>query len=125
VTIILVGCAQSSKGDNAGVPIDPSMTAEQAVYTQLLPCWDFDVGVKHPENYAIRERVSIRPDGTVSNVDLLDKARLTDPIYLALSEQVLRAATNPSCQPLRFPPGKFKPQVDLTFDLEKAINGGY
>jgi hypothetical protein len=36
----------------------------------------------------------------------------------------LRAVADPSCQPIRFPNGVYVPQVDVIFDLEKAINGG-
>jgi hypothetical protein len=37
----------------------------------------------------------------------------------------VRAVENPACVPLKLPPGKYWPQMDIVFDLAKAINGGY
>ena len=45
-----------------------------------------------------------------------DSSRLSDPAYRTVLQHALNAVNNPSCQPLRFPPGKYWPRVTIVFD---------
>jgi TonB family protein len=120
--------AQPTTGPQAALLTDgPPMTASEndAIRTQLIPCWSFDPGVPNPENYTVVVRISVREDGVVTAAQVLDTSRLGDPTYRAVAETALRAVQNPSCVPLKLPQGKYWPQMDVVFDLAKAINGGY
>jgi hypothetical protein len=103
------------------------MTASEndAIRTQLIPCWNFDMGVPNPENYTVVVRITVQPDGTVSAAEVEDTSRMSDPTYRAVAGSAVRAVRNPNCVPLRLPQGKYWPQMDIVFDLAKAINGGY
>ena len=105
----------------------PPMTANEnsAIAQQFILCWQYDPGTPNPENYAVEVRIAVREDGYVTSAQLLDTSRLGDPTYRAVADAAVRAMQNPACQPLKFPNGKYWPQMDIVFDLAKAINGGY
>lgn len=105
----------------------PPMTASDndAIRQQLIPCWNFDAGVPNPENYTVTVRITLREDGAITGAEVEDASRLNDPTYYAVAQRAMDAVQNPSCQPLHLPQGKFWPQIDVVFDLAKAINGGY
>jgi hypothetical protein len=105
----------------------PPMTAadNDAIAQQLFPCWSFDPGTANPENYVIVIRVSLREDGVVTATQVEDTSRMGDPTYRAVADAAQRTLENPTCTPLKLPQGKYWPQMDIVFDLAKAINGGY
>ena len=105
----------------------PPMTASEndAIRTQLIPCWSPDLGTPNPENYTVVVRISVDPSGAVTAAQVEDTSRMGDPTYRSVAESALRAVENPSCVPLKLPQGKYWPQMDIVFDLAKAINGGY
>jgi hypothetical protein len=120
--------AQPTVGPQANNLTDgPPMTAseEDGIRQQLIPCWNFDAGVPNPENYTVVVRISLDQSGVVTAAVVQDRSRMGDPTYRAVADAAVRAVQNPLCQPLRLPQGKFWPQMDIVFDLAKAINGGY
>lgn len=120
--------AQPTTGPQAALLTEgPPMTASEndAIRTQLIPCWSFDRGVPNPDNYTVVVRINLREDGVVTGVQLEDTSRLGDPTYFAVARAAMDAVQNPACQPLKLPQGKYWPQMDIVFDLAKAINGGY
>jgi len=121
--------AEPTVGPQAALVTDgPPMTANEnsAIAAQLVPCWNFDAGVPNPENYSdIVVRISIREDGTITGAELVDTGRLSDPTYRSVADSAVRTVLNPSCNVLHLPQGKFWPQMDVVFDLAKAINNGY
>ena len=133
VAVVLQGCGQDQSRSSAHqTPMvmangNPPMTDADADFLrrQVLPCWNIDPRIPNPEKYSVVVRASIGSDGRVTRTELEDPSRPDDPNYRAVADSAIRAFLNPSCQPLRFPSGKYWPQVDFVFDLEKAINGGY
>ena len=111
--LLMSGCAQHPKSNS------------EFISEQIIPCWNFDVGIEHPENYTVSVRIQIQPNGSIAHAEIEDPSRLQDPVYRSAADSALRAVENPSCQPLHFPSGKYWPEMVLVFDLEKAINGGY
>lgn len=97
----------------------------KTIAEQLIPCWNFDAGVEHPENYTVIIRINLREDGTITQAQIVDTGHLDDPTYRDVAGSALRTVQNPACNPLKLPQGKYWPQMDIVFDLEKAINGGY
>jgi hypothetical protein len=120
--------AQPTVGPQAAMLTEgPPMTASEndAIRTQLIPCWAFDAGVPNPENYTVVVRISVDPSGAVTAAQVEDMSRMGDPTYRSVAESAVRAVENPACVPLKLPQGKYWPQMDIVFDLAKAINGGY
>jgi outer membrane biosynthesis protein TonB len=121
--------AEPTTGPQTAMLTDgPPMTANEnsAIAAQLVPCWNFDAGVPNPENYSdIVIRITVREDGVITQAQLVDTGRLGDPTYRSVADTALRTVLNPSCNALKLPQGKYWPQMDIVFDLAKAINGGY
>ncbi len=102
------------------------VSEEEAIRQQIIPCWNFDAGITDPEKYTVVIRIALQPDGRVTKAEIVDDpSRMSDPAYRAVAASALRAVLNPSCVPLRLPEGWHSETLDLVFDLEKAINGGY
>ena len=127
--LLMIGCADHSRPSSAqdlstgGAPIANSDA--DFMSRQIIPCWNFDAGIEHPENYTVSVRIQIQPDGSIAHAEIDDPSRLQDPVYREVAQRAIDAVENPSCQPLHFPSGKYWPEMVLVFDLEKAINGGY
>ena len=97
---------------------------EDGYRRQLIPNWNYDAGIANPENYVVVVRIDLAPDGTVLKADILDKSRMSDPVFRSVAETARRAPLKLA----RFdvPPGEqVPPQIDIVFDLAKAINGSF
>jgi len=107
---------------------DAPVTASDAdaLRQQIIPCWNIPLGIEHPEKFRVVLEVTLAPDGRVTGATVKDDpSRMSDPAYRAVADAALRAVKNPSCVPLRLPEGRYRPKLNIVFDLEKAINGGY
>jgi hypothetical protein len=105
-------------------PVRLTAAQEDGYRRQLIPNWNFDAGIANPENYVVTVRIDLAPDGTVLKAEILDKSRMGDPVFRSVAETARRA-------PLKL--GRFDvprgeqvpPQIDIVFDLAKAINGSF
>jgi hypothetical protein len=116
--VVGFGVAHAADADSSISDYDADFIRQQ-----LIPCWAFDPGVPHPEKYTVEVGIDVSPDGRITGAQLLDETRVSDPTYKSVAAAALRTVENPSCQPLRFPPGKYWPHLTVIFDLAKAING--
>jgi hypothetical protein len=97
---------------------------EDGFKRQLFPNWHFDGGIANPENYAVVVRIDLAPDGTVLKAEILDKSRMGDPVYRSVAETARRAPLK--LGRFEIPPGQeVPPQIEIVFDLAKAINGSF
>lgn len=97
---------------------------EDGYRRQLIPTWNFDAGIANPENYIVTVRIDLAPDGTVLKAEILDKSRMGDPIFRSVAEAARRAPL--ALGRFEIPPGEqVPPQIDIVFDLVKAINGSF
>jgi hypothetical protein len=97
---------------------------EDGYRRQLIPTWNFDAGIANPENYIVTVRIDLAPDGTVLKAEILDKSRMGDPIFRSVAETARRAPL--TLGRFEIPPGEqVPPQIDIVFDLVKAINGSF
>jgi hypothetical protein len=105
-------------------PVRLTAAQEDGYRRQLIPTWNFDAGIANPENYIVTVRIDLAPDGTVLKAEILDKARMGDPIFRSVAETARRAPL--SLGRFEIPPGEqVPPQIDIVFDLAKAINGSF
>jgi hypothetical protein len=105
-------------------PVRLTASQEDGYRRQLIPNWAFDAGIANPENYTVTVRIDLAPDGTVLKAEILDKARMGDPVFRSVAETARRAPLK--LGRFEIPPGEqVPPQVDIVFDLAKAINGSF
>jgi hypothetical protein len=105
-------------------PVRLTAAQEDGYRRQLIPNWNFDAGIASPENYVVTVRIDLAPDGTVLKAEILDKSRMGDPVFRSVAETARRAPL----KLVRFdlPRGEeAPPQIDIVFDLAKAINGSF
>ena len=80
----------------------------------------------YDENLIVRLKLKLEPDGTVTDIEILDHDRMNKPgqgFYKVLVESTLRAVR--MCQPLRVPSTGYEiwKELQLNFDA-RAILGG-
>ena len=93
---------------------------------QIFGCWSIPLGLPYNENLLVRIKLSLKPDGTVINSEILDHARMNKPgqgFYKVLAESALRAIR--LCQPLRVPTTGYERWKDLqlNFDAREMLKG--
>ena len=103
-----------------------TLSEEDALKAQIFGCWSIPLGFPYNENLLVRIKLSLKPDGTVINSEILDHARMNKPgqgFYKVLAESALRAIR--LCQPLRVPTTGYERWKDLqlNFDAREMLKG--
>ena len=103
-----------------------TISEEDALKAQIFGCWSIPLGLPYNENLLVRIKLSLKPDGTVINSEILDHARMNKPgqgFYKVLAESALRAIR--LCQPLRVPSTGYERWKDLqlNFDAREMLKG--
>ena len=113
---------QQKNVENLGL----SLSEEDALKAQIFGCWSIPLGLPYNENLLVRIKLQLEPDGTVSQSEILDHARMNKPgqgFYKVLAESALRAIR--ICQPLRVPPTGYEKWKDLQLnsDANEMLKG--
>ena len=113
---------QQKNLDNMGL----SLSEEDALKAQIFGCWSIPLGLPYNENLLVRIKLQLNPDGTVSQSEILDHARMNKPgqgFYKVLAESALRAIK--LCQPLRVPTTGYErwKELQLNFDAREMLEG--
>ena len=113
---------QQKSLENAGL----SLSEEDALKAQIFGCWSIPLGLPYNENLLVRIKLQLNPDGTVSQSEILDHARMNKPgqgFYKVLAESALRAVK--LCQPLRVPSTGYErwKELQLNFDAREMLEG--
>ncbi len=103
-----------------------TLSEEDALKAQIFGCWSIPLGLPYNENLLVRIRLQLNPDGTVSQSEILDHARMNKPgqgFYKVLAESALRAIK--LCQPLRVPTTGYErwKELQLNFDAREMLEG--
>ena len=103
-----------------------TLSEEDALKAEIFGCWSIPLGLPYNENLLVRIKLSLKPDGTVINSEILDHARMNKPgqgFYKVLAESALRAIR--LCQPLRVPSTGYERWKDLqlNFDAREMLKG--
>ena len=103
-----------------------TLNEEDALKAQIFGCWSIPLGLPYNENLLVRIKLSLKPDGTVINSEILDHARMNKPgqgFYKVLAESALRAIR--LCQPLRVPSTGYErwKNLQLNFDAREMLKG--
>ena len=103
-----------------------TLSEEDALKAQIFGCWSIPLGLPYNENLLVRIKLFLNPDGTVSQSEILDHARMNKPgqgFYKVLAESALRAVK--LCQPLRVPTTGYErwKELQLNFDAREMLEG--
>jgi len=103
-----------------------SLSEEDALKAQIFGCWSIPLGLPYNENLLVKIKIKLNPDGTVSQSEILDHARMNKPgqgFYKVLAESALRAVK--LCQPLRVPTTGYErwKELQLNFDAREMLEG--
>ena len=101
-----------------------SLSEEDALKAQIFGCWSIPLGLPYNENLLVRIKLQLNPDGTISQSEILDHARMNKPgqgFYKVLAESALRAIK--LCQPLRVPTTGYErwKELQLNFDAREML----
>ncbi len=113
---------QEQNLENTGL----SLSEEDALKAQIFGCWSIPLGLPYNENLLVRIKLQLNPDGTISESEILDHARMNKPgqgFYKVLAESALRAIK--LCQPLRVPTTGYErwKELQLNFDAREMLEG--
>ena len=108
--------------ENSGL----TLSEEDALKAQIFGCWSIPLGLPYNENLLVRIKLKLKPDGSVTNTEILDHARMNKPgqgFYKVLAESALRAVK--LCQPLRVPTTGYErwKELQLNFDAREMLEG--
>ena len=103
-----------------------TLSEEDEIKAQIFSCWSIPLGIPYDENLLVRIKINLKPDGTVSEIEILDHDRMNKPgqgFYKVLVESVLRAIK--LCQPLRVPSTGYEKwkKLQLNFDAREMLAG--
>lgn len=101
-----------------------SISQMDAVRRQISQCWNVPAGARDAHNLIVELQITMNPDATVADVQVVDKARYaSDPFFRAAAESGVRAVLNPRCSPLLLPLDKYDSwrRFTLTFDPSYMI----
>ena len=103
-----------------------SLSEEDALKAQIFGCWSIPLVLPYNENLLVRIKLELNPDGTVSQSEIIDHARMNKPgqgFYKVLAESALRAIK--LCQPLRVPTTGYErwKELQLNFDAREMLEG--
>ena len=103
-----------------------TLSEEDALKAQIFGCWSIPLGLPYDENLLVRIKLELKPDGTISKIEILDHDRMNQPgqgFYKVLVESVLRAIK--LCEPLKVPVGGYErwKELQLNFDAREMLEG--
>jgi hypothetical protein len=53
-----------------------TLSEEDELKAQIFGCWSIPLGLPYDENLLVRIKINIKPDGTVSEIEILDHDRI-------------------------------------------------
>jgi len=88
--------------------------------------WSIPLGLPYNENLLVRIKLELKPDGTISKIEILDQDRMNQPgqgFYKVLAESALRAVK--LCQPLKVPSSGYErwKELQINFDAREMLGG--
>lgn len=86
------------------------------------PCWNLNAGGKFAENLVVSLVVTINPDMSVQQVQIIDQGRYnSDSHFRAAADAARRALLNPNCRNLRLPPEKYEAWKVFKYNFDPSM----
>ena len=102
-----------------------TMTEEQALQAQIYTCWSVPIGLVYiPEDMLVRIKLSLKPDGSIEDMEMLDHVKMNTPgkqMFRSLADSVSRAIR--ACNPLKMPATGYErwKKIIFNFDATKMV----
>ena len=115
---------QSVRGSDMHNPNEPiSMTEADAIRAHVSKFWNIPAGAKDADKLVVEIRVSVMPDGTVTDARIVNAPMLTDSFWTAAAESARRAVRLAS--PLPIPKDKYDQFKDfvIAFNPKQMVMG--
>lgn len=88
----------------------------------VAPCWNVNAGGKYAEDLVVSLRVTVNPDMTVQQVQVIDQGRYnSDAHFRAAADTARRALLNPTCRTLRLPAEKYEMWKVFQYDFDPSM----
>lgn len=98
-----------------------SVSELDAIAGRLRACWNLDPGAKGAQNMIIEIRASLRQDGSVEGVEILDQSRYnSDTFFRSVAESARRAVY--ICAPYKIFSEKYADRYDMWSTLLLRFN---
>ena len=114
----------SVRGSDQHNPNEPiSMTEMDAIRAHVSKFWNIPAGAKDAANLIVEIRVTLMPDGTVTDAQVVNRPMLADSFWQAAADSARRAVRLAS--PLPIPRDKYSQFRDfvLVFNPKQMIGG--
>ena len=103
-----------------------TLSEEDALKAQIFGCWSIPLGLPYNEDFLVRIKLKLKPDGTLIKTEVLDHVRMNTPgqnFYKILAESAIRAIQ--LCQPLKVPTSGYErwKNLQLNFDPREMLGG--
>ena len=97
-----------------------TMTEEQALQAQIYTCWSVPIGLVYiPEDMLVRIKLSLKPDGSIEDMEMLDHIKMNTPgkqMFRSLADSVSRAIR--ACNPLKMPATGYERWKKIIFNFD-------
>lgn len=95
---------------------------EDNLNSGVQPCWNLNAGGKYAEDLIVSLLVSINPDMSVRDVQIIDQGRYgSDSHFRAAAEAARRALLNPNCRNLKLPPEKYESWKVFKYNFDPSM----
>ena len=117
----------SQDQDMSVVTGELTMTEKQALQAQIYTCWSVPIGLVYvPEDMLVRIKLSLKPDGSIEDMEMLDHIKMNTPgkqMFRSLADSVSRAIR--ACNPLKMPATGYErwKKIIFNFDATKMVAG--
>ncbi len=109
---------QASSQPIAPLGAQLTVSEKDLIIRQIEQCWNVPAGAKDAQNLIIEVHIDVDPDGTATNIVILDRARYAaDDFFRAAADSAVRAIRNPNCRPLKLPPDKYEQWKSITLSF--------
>ena len=99
------------------------MTEMDAIRAHVSKFWNIPAGAKDAANLIVEIRVTVQPDGTVTDAQIVNRPMMADSFWTAASDSARRAVRLAS--PLPIPRDKYNQFKDfvLVFNPKQMLGG--
>jgi len=112
---------RGSSMNNANEPV--SMTEKDAIRAHVERFWNVPAGAKDADKLIVLVRVSVLPDGTVTDAQIVpDAVQMLNPYYQAAADSARRAVR--AASPLPIPANKYDQFKDFTLAFNPKFAAG-
>ena len=103
-----------------------SLSEEDALRAQIFTCWSIPLGLAISDDFLVRIKLQLKPDGTIEDIEMLDHEKMNTPgkeKFRTLADSVRRAVQ--LCNPLRVPTTGYErwKNMVLNFDATEMFGG--